>query len=78
MTKWFTDGGFVDTFRFKNPDQEKYSWWSYRAGARKNNKGWRIDYQAVSQNLSDKIIHSDLLNDAVHSDHCPCLLEIKV
>ncbi|MDC0231465.1 exodeoxyribonuclease III [Aureispira] len=78
MTKWFNEGDFIDTFRVQNPELEKYSWWSYRAGARKNNKGWRIDYQAVSKNLKDNVLHSDLLNDAVHSDHCPCLLTIKV
>ncbi|MCH2023011.1 MAG: exodeoxyribonuclease III [Saprospiraceae bacterium] len=78
MTKWFNEGDFIDTFRMKNPEQEKYSWWSYRAGARKNNKGWRIDYQSVSKNLKDKVVHSDLLNDAIHSDHCPCLLEISL
>ena len=48
-----------------------------RAGARGKNKGWRIDYQAVSNTISDKIVGAELLNDAVHSDHCPCLLEIE-
>lgn len=78
MTKWFDEGGFVDSFRLKNEELEKYSWWSYRARARANNKGWRIDYQAVTKNLEERIVHADLLNDAVHSDHCPCLLELKV
>ena len=77
MTKWLTEGGFVDSYRHTNPETEKYSWWSYRAGARGNNKGWRIDYQAVTENLKSKIVATDLLNDAVHSDHCPCLLEIE-
>lgn len=78
MTKWFTEGGFVDSFRQQNKDLEKYSWWSYRANARANNKGWRIDYQSVTENLKDRIVASDLLNDAEHSDHCPCYLEIKI
>jgi exodeoxyribonuclease-3 len=78
MTKWLTEGGFVDTYRHQNPEQEKYSWWSYRARSRANNKGWRIDYQCVTENLKDRIVHTDMLNDAVHSDHCPCLLEIEV
>ena len=78
MTKWFDEGGFVDSFRLKNEELEKYSWWSYRARARANNKGWRIDYQSVTKNLEERIVHADLLNDAVHSDHCPCLLELKV
>jgi len=77
MTKWFSEGGFVDAFRLKNPELEKYSWWSYRARARANNKGWRIDYQAVAKQLEDRIVGADLLNDAVHSDHCPCWLELK-
>lgn len=78
MTKWLSEAGFVDSFRYKNPDLEKYSWWSYRAKARANNKGWRIDYQSVVEALKDRIVAADLLNDAVHSDHCPCLLEIKI
>jgi exodeoxyribonuclease III len=76
MSKWF-DNGFVDSYRFQNPENEKYSWWSYRSGARAKNKGWRIDYQSVTDNLKDSIIDTDILNDAVHSDHCPCYLEIK-
>lgn len=76
MTKFF-DSGFIDTFRHLNPDDQRYSWWTYRFNARKNNKGWRIDYQAVSDNIKDRLIKADLLNDAVHSDHCPTLLEIK-
>ncbi len=67
--------GFIDTFRFKNPDTVKYSWWSYRAGARAKNVGWRIDYFLVSKSLSDKIINTDILNDIMGSDHCPVLLE---
>ena len=77
MTKWFDEGDFVDSFRHCHPDQEKYTWWSYRARARANNKGWRIDYQAVSNNLKDNIVAADSLNDAVHSDHCPCWLEMQ-
>jgi exodeoxyribonuclease-3 len=77
MTKWFDQGGFVDTYRIQHPDQQKYSWWSYRAGARARNKGWRIDYQAVTNALKDRIIDTEILNDAVHSDHCPCYLEIR-
>ncbi len=77
MTKWF-ESGFTDAFRSQNPEQVQYSWWSYRAGARKNNKGWRIDYQSVSNNISDKIISSQQLTDAVHSDHCPVFMEIDL
>ena len=68
--------GFIDSFRFKNPEKIKYSWWSYRAGARVKNIGWRIDYFLVSESLSDEIGHTDILNDVMGSDHCPVLLEI--
>ena len=77
MTKWFNDGGFVDTFRTQNPEQEKYSWWSYRANARMNNKGWRIDYNLVSESLKSNIKSSNILNKIFHSDHCPVVVELK-
>ena len=75
LTQWF-ESGFTDAFRFKNPDLTQYSWWSYRAGARANNKGWRIDYQSVSKNIESKIINCFQLCDVIHSDHCPVFLEI--
>jgi exodeoxyribonuclease III len=77
LSRWFSSG-FTDAFRFKNPDITQYSWWSYRAGARANNKGWRIDYQSVSDTLKGKIVACQQLADAVHSDHCPVWLEINV
>jgi len=67
---------FIDTYRFKNPDKVKYSWWSYRAGARKRNVGWRIDYVLVSPGLAGLIRNADILNDIMGSDHCPVLLEM--
>ena len=70
--------GFVDTFRHQNPDQIKYSWWSYRAGARGKNIGWRIDYFLVTDSLTDKIDHTDILNDVLGSDHCPVLLDLTI
>lgn len=77
LTKWYgEEGGFVDSFRLKNPELQKYSWWNVRSNARASNKGWRIDYQAVTQPLADRVLAADLLNDAVHSDHCPCSLSI--
>jgi exodeoxyribonuclease-3 len=79
MTKFFENAGFVDSFRLMNPDLQKYSWWSMRsATARKENKGWRIDYQAVTGNVQDRILAANLMNDAVHSDHCPCVIEWKI
>ncbi len=67
----FVDHGFVDIFRNKYPEQVKYSWWSYRAGARERNIGWRIDYFLVSQRLLPKVEDAYILNDYHGSDHCP-------
>jgi len=78
LSKWLGEGGFVDSFRTANPQLQKYSWWNVRTNSRATNKGWRIDYQTVTEPLKDKIISSDLLNDAVHSDHCPCYLELDI
>lgn len=73
----FTTTGFDDSFRLLNKDPHHYTWWSYRANARNNNKGWRIDYHMTSSPLRDKIKRSVILPDAVHSDHCPILLELR-
>lgn len=72
----FIDSGFIDSFRYINPELQQYSWWSYRANSRANNKGWRLDYAMVSQSLQEKIKRAVILTDAVHSDHCPILVEI--
>ena len=69
--------GFTDSFRYKNPDTVKYSWWSYRFRARENNAGWRIDYFLVSDRIKDKITTADILTEIMGSDHCPVLLEIE-
>ncbi|MCF6171631.1 MAG: exodeoxyribonuclease III [Bacteroidales bacterium] len=74
----FLDSGFVDSFRHLNKEPHQYSWWSYRANARANNKGWRIDYNMVTENLKDKIRRVAILPDAMHSDHCPVLLEVGI
>ena len=72
----FINSGFVDSFRFLNPEPNQYTWWSYRANARKNNKGWRIDYALVSESLKKNISKSFILSEAHHSDHCPVGLEL--
>ena len=72
----FLEMGMIDSYRYTHPEDVKYSWWSFRAGARERNKGWRIDYNLVSKGLEGRIIDADMLNDAVHSDHCPVLLEL--
>lgn len=77
MTKWF-ESGFVDSFRYLNPDKVEYSWWSYRANARANNKGWRIDYASVTDNLKDILRESYQISEARHSDHCPVYLKLDL
>ncbi len=73
----FLKSGFVDAFRHLNKAPHQYSWWSYRANARANNKGWRLDYTLVSTPLKENIKRAVILSEAVHSDHCPVLLELN-
>jgi exodeoxyribonuclease-3 len=68
---------FIDTFRHCHPTQKKYSWWSYRAGARERDVGWRIDYFLVSRGLLPKVKNADILGQVHGSDHCPVLLELQ-
>ena len=72
----FINSGFIDSFRHIHPEKQEYSWWSYRANSRANNKGWRLDYAMVSKPLQENIKRSVILNEAMHSDHCPILVEI--
>jgi len=72
----FIDSGFIDSFRHLNPELQQYTWWSYRANARANNKGWRLDYAMATTPLQENLKRSVILSDAVHSDHCPILLEL--
>ena len=65
------DSGFIDTFRYKYPTSETYSWWSYMFKAREKNAGWRIDYFLASQSLKDKIQDAYIYTDVLGSDHCP-------
>lgn len=76
MTKWFAETGLVDTFRALHPETVAYSWWSYRANARNNNKGWRIDYQSLSKEMMDQVVSMEHLKGDVHSDHCALVLEL--
>jgi exodeoxyribonuclease III len=73
----FMKNGFIDTFRFFNKEPHNYSWWSYRANARNNNKGWRIDYCLASEPLRNRLTRAVILPEAKHSDHCPVLVEIS-
>lgn len=73
----YTGGGFIDTFRYFHPDaKEAYSWWSYRAGARDRNIGWRIDYFLVSPKLIPGLKGAGILNRVAGSDHCPVEIQL--
>jgi len=72
----FINNGFIDSFRYLHKEPHNYTWWSYRANARNNNKGWRIDYHLVSEPMKDKIKRAYILPEAKHSDHCPIVVEI--
>ena len=73
----FINTGFIDSFRFFNKEPDHYSWWSYRANSRNNNKGWRIDYHLVTDTLKDRLERAYILPEAKHSDHCPIVVELK-
>lgn len=76
MDRWEASG-MVDSFRLFDSAPERYSWWSFRAGARARNIGWRIDYHWVSEPLRNRIKDAKILTDAVHSDHCPVSLVLN-
>ncbi len=71
-----TSSNFLDTFRYLNSETAKYSWWSYRAGARERNVGWRIDYFLCSSTFTSKVLKADILDQLRGSDHCPISLEL--
>ena len=74
----FIDSGFIDSFREYNSNPHQYSWWTYRANARANNKGWRIDYIMISAHIKEKLNDARILNEIVHSDHCPISISLKI
>ena len=75
MDRW-QESGLVDTFRQFDQSAERYSWWSYRFGARERNAGWRIDYFWVSDTLKDRLENATIMTEAMHSGHCPVSLWI--
>lgn len=72
------ESGFIDTFRYLNPSEEKYSWWSYMGKAREKNIGWRIDYFIVSKDIANKIEDAYIYDEVNGSDHCPIGLDINI
>lgn len=77
MTHYMNYCNLVDAFREFNNQPGQYTWWSYRANAKQNNKGWRIDYHMVTENLKSKLKRSVILPEVNFSDHCPILLEVE-
>ena len=74
----YIDNGWIDSFRYYHPEEVKYSWWSYRAGARPRNVGWRIDYFLVHSSMINSIKSAGILNEIYGSDHCPVELELTL
>lgn len=76
MTQFIEECELIDSFRFFNDQPNNYSWWSYRQNSRARNKGWRLDYHFVSHSLKEQLKRAAILKEAVHSDHCPVLVEL--
>ncbi|MEE0776329.1 MAG: exodeoxyribonuclease III [Bacillota bacterium] len=77
---WITkmlEEGFIDTFRYFHPEEQKYSWWSYRFHARSRNAGWRLDYFFADPHMKSRLASAEILNEVEGSDHCPISLEIR-
>lgn len=78
MTQFMNECELIDSFRFFNNQPDHYTWWSYRQNSRARNKGWRLDYNFVTYPLKDKLSRSVILKEAVHSDHCPSMVELSL
>ena len=74
----FQDEKFIDAFRSINKKENEYTWWSNRGNARKNNVGWRIDYQIISGNLKNKIQSEKIYREELFSDHAPLIMSYKI
>ena len=73
----YVENGWIDTFRLFHPEGERYSWWTYRFGARERNVGWRIDYFFVNEGFLDNVVDADIHDEIIGSDHCPVSLELS-
>ena len=78
MTDFINECELIDSFRLFNNEPENYTWWSYRQNSRAKNKGWRLDYNFTSYALKEKLSRAVILKEAVHSDHCPALVELAL
>ena len=74
----FLASGFVDSYRHLNPETVKYSWWSFRSNARSKNIGWRLDYNMLTSELLPHLSDAGIINEAVHSDHCPVWVDLDI
>ncbi|MFA6928766.1 MAG: exodeoxyribonuclease III [Lentisphaeria bacterium] len=74
----FIGAGFLDTFRLFNAEPGQYTWWSYRARARENNVGWRIDYHCVNEAFRERVMKAEILANILGSDHCPVQLNLQL
>ena len=73
----YIESGWVDTFRHFHPDPERYTWWTYRFGARQRNIGWRIDYFFVNEYFVSEVEDAEIHEDVMGSDHCPVSITIQ-
>ncbi len=78
LTEFLVENKLADPYRYLHPETQEFTWWSYRAGARAKNKGWRLDYHYVSQPLQHAISECNILGEAIHSDHCPVELVLNI
>jgi exodeoxyribonuclease-3 len=74
----YVENGWIDTFRLFHKEGDRYSWWTYRFGARERNVGWRIDYFFVNENFVENVIDADIYHKVLGSDHCPVSIELDV
>jgi exodeoxyribonuclease-3 len=78
LDQLFDEVGFVDAYRYANPEKVQYTWWSHRGQAWANNTGWRKDYQIISPTLANKITHTDVYRDQKFSDHAPLIIDYSI
>ena len=72
----YVENGYIDTFRLFHDEPDRYSWWTYRFGARQRNIGWRIDYFFVNEGFVNSVADADIHEDVMGSDHCPVSIEL--